>query len=232
MRVCVIIPARGGSKGIPRKNIKSLRGKPLIQYTLDAARACFTPEQITVSTDDIEIKKVVEELGQPVLALRPESLAQDDTPSAAVIAHELEQWKVMHGTYPQHTILLQVTSPFRNGNHLTEAWQLYLDSKEEMLVSVCASKQNPYYNIFEEQNGFLQKSKEGAYTRRQDCPPVWELNGAIYIFRTDRFLEVGIEGMKKIKYVMSEHDSLDIDSPLDWVIAEHLLNSAVQNPRD
>ena len=128
----------------------------------------------------------------------------------------------MHGTYPQHTILLQVTSPFRNGNHLAEALQLYLYSKEEMLVSVCASKQNPYYNLFEEQNGFLQKSKEGAYTRRQDCPPVWELNGAIYIFRTARFLEVGIEGMKKIKYEMSEVDSIDIDSQLDWMMAESL----------
>lgn len=223
MSVCVLIPARGGSKGIPRKNIKSLRGKPLIQYTLDAARACFTTEQIIISTDDIEIKKVVEELGQPIRSLRPVFLAQDNTPTSEVILYELEQWKLMHGEYPQHTILLQVTSPFRNGNHLAEAWQLYLDSKQEMLVSVCASKQNPYYNLFEEQNGFLQKSKEGSYTQRQDCPPVWELNGAIYIFRTDRFLEVGIEGMKKIKFAMSEEDSIDIDSPLDWMIAEILI---------
>jgi N-acylneuraminate cytidylyltransferase len=93
-----------------------------------------------------------------------------------------------------------------------------------MLVSVRASKQNPYYNLFEEQNGYLQKSKEGTFTRRQDCPPVWELNGAIYIFRTDRFLDVGMEGMHKIKYEMSEIDSIDIDSPLDWMIAESLIN--------
>ena len=223
MSVCVLIPARGGSKGIPGKNIKFLGGKPLIQYTLDAARACFTPEQIVVSTDDIEIKKVVEEIGQPIRALRPESLAQDETPTAAVIEYELEQWRLAHGSYPEHVVLLQATSPFRSGDHLGEAWERYRSSSADMLVSVCASKQNPYYNLFEEQNGYLQKSKEGAFTRRQDCPPVWELNGAIYIFRTDRFLEVGIEGMHKIKYEMTEHDSIDLDTPLDWIIAEHLL---------
>jgi CMP-N,N'-diacetyllegionaminic acid synthase len=224
MSVCVLIPARGGSKGIQGKNIKFLGGKPLIQYTLDAARACFTPEQIVVSTDDIEIKKVVEELGQPICALRPESLAQDDTPTAAVITYELEQWRLAHGSYPEHVVLLQATSPFRSGDHLGEAWERYRSNRADMLLSVCASKQNPYYNLFEEQNGYLQKSKEGAFTRRQDCPPVWELNGAIYIFRIDRFLELGIEEMDKIKYEMSEIDSIDIDSPLDWIIAECLIS--------
>jgi N-acylneuraminate cytidylyltransferase len=227
MSVFVLIPARGGSKGIPQKNIKSFRGKPLIQYTLDAARACFKPEQIVVSTDDSEIKNVVEGMGQPIRALRPVSLAQDDTPTAAVIAYELEQWRLIHGSYPEYVVLLQATSPFRNGQHLKEAWHLFQESKAEMLVSVCASKQNPYYNLFEEHNGFLKKSKEGTFTRRQDCPAVWELNGAIYIFRTDRFLEVGIEGMHKIKYEMSERDSVDIDSAMDWLIAEHLWNEEV-----
>jgi N-acylneuraminate cytidylyltransferase len=224
MSDCLLIPARGGSKGIPGKNIKFLGGKPLIQYTLDAARACFTPEQIVVSTDDSEIKNVVEKMGQPIRALRPESLAQDDTPTAAVITYELEQWRFAHGSYPEHVVLLQATSPFRSGDHLGEAWERYRSSRADMLVSVSASKQNPYYNLFEEQNGFLQKSKEGSYTRRQDCPPIWELTGAIYIFRTNRFLEVGIEGMKKIKYEMSEVDSIDIDSPLDWMIAESLIS--------
>jgi N-acylneuraminate cytidylyltransferase len=120
-------------------------------------------------------------------------------------------------------VLLQVTSPFRSGNHLGEAWERYRSNRADMLLSVCSSKQNPYYNLFEEQNGYLQKSKEGTFTRRQDCPAVWELNGAIYIFRTDRFLEVGMEGMHKIKYEMSEHDSIDLDTPLDWIVAEHLL---------
>jgi CMP-N,N'-diacetyllegionaminic acid synthase len=224
MSVCVLIPARGGSKGIPGKNIKFLGEKPLIQYTLDAAGACFTPEQIVVSTDDSEIKNVAEEMGQPIRALRPESLAQDDTPTAAVIEYELEQWRLAQGSYPEHVVLLQATSPFRSGDHLGEAWERYRSSRADMLVSVRASKQNPYYNLFEEQNGYLQKSKEGTFTRRQDCPPVWELNGAIYIFRTDRFLDVGMEGMHKIKYEMSEIDSIDIDSPLDWMIAECLIS--------
>lgn len=223
MSVCVLIPARGGSKGIPGKNIKLLRGKPLIQYTLEAALSCFTPEQIIVSTDDLQIKEVVERLGQPVSELRPSALAQDETSTAEVIRYELNKWKQRNHDYPDHVVLLQVTSPLRRSFHLEEAWQLYLESKQEMLVSVCASKQNPYFNLFEEQQGLLQKSKEGVYTRRQDCPPVWELNGAIYIFRTDRFLEVGIEGMNKIKYVMSEKDSIDIDSPLDWMIAENII---------
>jgi len=163
-------------------------------------------------------------MGQPIRALRPASLAQDETPTGAVIEYELEQWRLAHGSYPEHMVLLQVTSPFRSSDHLGEALERYRLSRADMLVSVCASKQNPYYNLFEEQNGYIQKSKEGSFTRRQDCPPVWELNGAIYIFRTDRFLELGIEGMNKIKYEMSEIDSIDIDSPLDWMIAESLIS--------
>ena len=224
MSVCVMIPARDGSQGIPGKNIKLLAGKPLIQYTIDAAIGNFSADEIIVSTDSEDIKMVVEELGISVPKLRPSHLAQNDTPTAAVIEYELKRYKEFNGTYPDHMILLQVTSPFRNAAHLKEAWANYQTNQSEMLVSVSASKQNPYYNLFEEEHGILKKSKSGNYTRRQDCPVVWELNGAIYIFRTDRFLEVGIEGMNKIKYEMSEQDSIDIDTPFDWEMAETLLN--------
>jgi len=224
MKVCVIIPARGGSKGIPNKNIKLLGGKPLIHYTLDAARNNFNMDQIVVSTDSQNIRTVVESYGQPIFSLRPSELSQDNSSSEDVINYELNQWKLRNGSYPDHVILLQVTSPLRNAAHLNEAWNEYCNLGEEMLVSVCASKCNPYYNLFEENDGYLRKSKEGDFTRRQDCPEIWELNGAIYIFQTHRFLEVGIEGMKKKKYEMDNLSSIDIDNMNDWMLAEILLN--------
>jgi CMP-N,N'-diacetyllegionaminic acid synthase len=224
MKTCVLIPARGGSKGIPKKNIKHLGGKPLIKYTLDVAQILFPIENIVVSTDDYEIKNCVEQLGYSVPYMRPTELAQDDTATAAVVQFELERWKIRFGEYPEHVILLQPTSPFRKVTHLEEAFQLYANlDYNDLVVSVSASKHNPYYTLFEEKSGLLVQSKKGDFTRRQDCPEVWELNGAIYIFRSQSFLENGFEGMNKVKYVMKEIDSLDLDTLLDWSFAEFLL---------
>lgn len=225
MRPLVVIPARGGSKGVPRKNIKLLGGKPLIQYTIEAARSVFDDALICVSTDDWEIKEVVENLGLQVPFLRPDHLASDTAGTYEVLVHAIEHYE-NNGYYPDTLILLQATSPFRTDKHLEEAMGLY-DSNCEMLVSVKETKSNPYYVLREENHeGWLVKSKESSFIRRQDCPKVYELNGAIYIMNVSALKQkVPHEFTKVCKYEMDEMSSHDIDSVLDWKLAEHIVNN-------
>lgn len=220
MKPLVVIPARGGSKGIPRKNIKSLGGKPLIQWTIDEAREVFSDEVICVSTDDIEIKEVVEHNGLKVPFLRPDELATDTAGTYEVLLHAVQFYEEK-GYIPDVLILLQPTSPFRTAEHIKEALTLYSDDIE-MLVSVKETKANPYYVLREEdEKGFLIKSKESDATRRQDVPKVWELNGAIYIINVNTLKEKHLSQFKKVKkYVMGETSSYDIDTMLDWKLAE------------
>lgn len=225
MNVMVVIPARGGSKGIPRKNCRLLAGKPLIQYSIEAAQNIFDNDQIVVSTDDLEIKACAEATGLLVPFLRPAELASDTAGSYEVLLHAVA-FEESRGKTPEVLVLLQPTSPFRTSQHIVEALKLYSE-EIDMVVSVVEAKANPYYNLFEDnQNGFLEKSKPGNFTRRQDCPKVWEYNGAIYVINVNSLKKQSLGAFKKvIKYEMDEKASHDLDTPLDWMIAETLLNT-------
>jgi CMP-N,N'-diacetyllegionaminic acid synthase len=220
MKPLIVIPARGGSKGIPGKNIKVLAGKPLIQYTIDAARTLFPDDIIIVSTDDFEIKNIVEQTGLKVPFLRPAELATDTAGTYEVLLHAL-QISEESNYFPDTLILLQPTSPFRNASHVKEALNLYKDDLD-MVVSVKETKSNPYYILFEEDDaGYLKKSKKGNFTRRQDCPKVWEFNGAIYIINVSALKQKPMAQFQKIKkYLMDEMSSIDIDHELDLKLAE------------
>ena len=224
MKPLIVIPARGGSKGVPRKNIKVLGDKPLIQYTIDAAKGVFDDEFICVSTDDFEIKSVVEQLGLKVPFLRPNELASDTAGTYEVLLHAISYYEAK-GYFPDTLILLQPTSPFRTSAHIKEALKLYHESID-MVVSVKETKANPYYILFEEdRNGYLKKTKEANFTRRQDCPKVWEYNGAIYIINVKALKEKTISQFTKVcKFEMDETSSHDIDTLLDWRIAEIIIN--------
>lgn len=220
--VLVVIPARGGSKGVPNKNIKLLNRKPLIHYTIEAAQEVFNDSQILVSTDDEKIKAVAEEKGLNVPFLRPNELATDHSSTHDVLLHAINYMEA-NNWFPKTLILLQPTSPFRTGKHISDAMELFNDNIDAV-VSVMETKSNPYYVLMEEDNqGFLEKSKKGDFTRRQDCPKVWELNGAIYITSIEKLKTTQISAMQKVKkYVMDEFNSHDIDTMLDWTIAETL----------
>lgn len=224
MRILTVIPARGGSKGVPGKNIKMLNGKPLIQYTIDAAKDIFLSEHICVSTDDFKIKEVVESLGTKVPFLRPDELATDTSGTYEVLLHAIDHYE-SNGYLPEVLVLLQATSPFRTSVHIREALERYDDSCE-MVVSVKETKANPYYVLREEdENGYLVPSKEGNFTRRQDCPKVYEVNGAIYIINVSVLKEKPLSEFKKVKkYIMSEVESHDIDTMIDWEFSEFLIN--------
>lgn len=227
-RPLVVIPARGGSKGIPGKNIKPLGGKPLIYYTLEAAREVFPEEQILVSTDSEEIKSCVEKTGLKVPFLRPAELAGDTVGTYEVLMHALA-FTERNGVEPDVLVLLQPTTPFRTATHIREALELF-DEETEMVVSVKETKANPYYVLREENpQGWLVKSKEGAFVRRQDCPKVYEVNGGIYIMRVNSLKKMPPGMFAKVrKYVMDEISSHDIDTLLDWEVGELIKSQLVK----
>lgn len=224
MRKLFLIPARGGSKGLPRKNILPLAGKPLIYYTLDAATQAAEEEDVVcVSTDDQEIIAEVERYGLNVPFVRPQELASDTASSHDVLKHAL-RWYAERNQNFDLIVLLQVTSPLRTAEHLKGALNLWTEGIE-MVVSVKETDANPYYVLFEEDtDGFLQRSKEGNFSRRQDCPTVYEYNGAIYVIDAKEILTRPLNKLKRIiKYVMPKEASVDIDTRIDLDLAEIIL---------
>lgn len=228
MKYLVVIPARGGSKGIPHKNIKPLGGKPLIYYSIDVARQFTTDENICVTTDDPEIISVVEQHDLKVPFVRPAELATDICGSSEVIQHAY-QFFAAKGIQYDAIVLLQPTSPFRKVEFVKEAVALY-DESIDMVTSVRPAACNPYYDGFEEnEDGLLQISKGyGTIARRQEAPKVWQQNGSIYVINPKSLIEKGMGGFTKIKkYAMPETYSVDLDTMLDWKMAELIIKEGI-----
>ena len=224
MKILTIIPARGGSKGIPRKNIKPLNGKPLIHYTIDVARAIVDDEDICVSTDDAEIISVVEHYGLKVPFVRPAQLATDTAGTYEVLLHALDFYEKRGKEYDV-VLLLQNTSPFRTAEQVEKALSLYRNDVD-MVVSVKECSANPYYCVFEENSeGYLHICKgDGNITRRQDAPKVYEYNGAIYAINPISLKKMPLNKFAhRVKFVMDEQSSLDLDTMADWHLAEVLM---------
>ena len=222
-RKLYLIPARGGSVGIPRKNIKPLAGKPLIHYTIELARAFAPDPDICVSTDDAEIRDVARQTGLPIPFMRPASLSGNQAGMRGVMLHALDYYAAQ-GIHYEQVVLLQPTSPLRRTCHLKTALSLW-HHELDMVVSVQQSKSNPYFNLYEENpDGYLERSKVADFPSRQQCPPVYAYNGAIYIIRAASIRQHAMYDFRFIrKYVMDAESSLDIDTPLDWELAEILI---------
>lgn len=225
--VLAIIPARGNSKGIPGKNIKLLGGKPLILWTIEAAKESKFIDRIIVSTDSEEIAGVAREYGAEVPFMRPSKLASDEASGADVILHAL-RWFEKNNINYNFFILLQPTSPLRNSEHIDRALDELIKKPEaQALVSVKIAEESPYWMKEIDGQGFLKNllSETKQYPNRQDLPKVYILNGAIYISKWDIFLEdKSFFKRKCLPYIMDEKSSLDLDTPLDWKLAEVLLN--------
>jgi len=224
MKPLFLIPARGGSKGIPGKNIKLLNNKPLINYSIDIARAFTSDENICVSTDDDKIIETVENYGLKVPFVRPDYLASDHASTPDVCLHAINFYRNLGRNYDV-LVLLQPTSPFRKISDVKRALDLY-NEQLDMVVSVKETSANPYYVLFEENaDGFLVKSKQGNFTTRQECPKVWEFNGAVYVINVKQLeKKLSFVSLSKIKKIeMDEYSSIDLDVPLDWMWAEFLI---------
>jgi CMP-N,N'-diacetyllegionaminic acid synthase len=225
MEILFLITARGGSKGLPGKNIKPLKGKPLLWYTIDFARQFTSDINICLTTDSDEIISVANEKGLKVPFKRPDFLGSDSASSYDVIMHALNYYKEK-GIFYKSIVLLQPTSPFRKKEFLDEMLAFYSESID-MVVSVKECHDNPYFSMFEDNEfGYLTKSKSGLFSRRQDAPKVYAYNGSIYLINVASLYMSNISDFKKIKkYVINDFFSLDIDNHLDWILAETLVDS-------
>lgn len=224
MKPLYLIPARGGSKGVPGKNIRPLGGIPLIEHTIRHALEVARPEDVVVSTDSEEIAEIARKAGATVPFIRPAHLATDTAGSREVMLHAVDFMNERGGDYDT-IVLLQPTSPLRDPGDIKRALDLYGDSTD-MVVSVNESSSNPYYNVFEtDEEGYLRISKgEGNYTRRQDAPKAWEFNGSIYVIRLSSLRDSLISKFKRILPLpVSRDTAVDIDSELDFLIAEFMI---------
>lgn len=223
-----LIPARGGSKGIPGKNIKPLAGVPLIGHTIRQALAIADAEDVVVSTDDPAIARVAVAEGASVPFMRAAELATDTASSRSVIIDALDRMEKI-GRHYDAVVLLQPTSPLRTPDDIRRAIDTFERSTErpDMAVTVCEARTNPYYSAFErDDEGYLRISKgDGRYTRRQDAPKVWEFNGAVYVIDAEAIRREEISRMRRTLPVeMPASRSIDLDTPADWARAE----SAIQ----
>lgn len=230
MKILYIIPARGGSKGIPHKNIKLLNGKPLIYYSIDVARQLTTDDHICVSTDDDEIIEVVENYGLKVPFIRPDYLATDTATTNDVLLHAINFYE-SRGDFYDVVVLLQPTSPLRNSIHVKEAIELYTNDID-MVVSVKESH-SPSVLCLENEYGYIEMCFNKTFQRRQELPLYYEYNGAIYIINNISLKKKGIAQFEKNrKYVMTDVTSIDIDTYLDWIIVENVLNNCIKKNSD
>jgi CMP-N,N'-diacetyllegionaminic acid synthase len=226
MKILYLIPARGGSKGLLKKNIKLLNDKPLLHYSIDFARKFTTDKNICLSTDDNGIIDCAKEINLEVNFIRPKHLASDTANTNDVINHAIKYYE-SKGIIYDLLILLQPTTPFRKKEHLVEmidSWKNNL----ELLVSVKEPHDSPYFNLFEENDkNELVKVKNSAISRRQDAPKVYSYNGSIYIFNIKSLKSKKINKFKKIKKYLMDNPiySVDIDNHFDWLIAETIINN-------
>lgn len=223
--ILAIIPARGGSKGLPGKNIKKLSGKPLIEYTIDAAKKSKHITRVVVSTDDKEIAKISMQCGAEIPCLRPKELSTDKATSVDAILHMLQYLKETEDYSPEYVILLQPTSPLRTNIHIDEAINKLINSDYDSLISVCEAEVNPYWtNVFQGDNlkYFIEDGKK--ITRRQDLPSVYRMNGAIYLIKAKSLKEYKTFEIDNMTgYIMDSESSVDIDTYIDFKIAELMM---------
>jgi len=219
-RILGLIPARGGSKGIPRKNIKLIADKPLIAWTIEAALHSSCLSAVMVSTEDEEIAEVARHLGAEVPFLRPPALSQDTTPGVDPVLHMLEHMPGFDGV-----LVLQPTSPLRSTEDIDKCIGLAEDSQAYSVVSVSEPEKHPYwmYRLGSDRRLHALIEAPPAF-RRQELPLIYALNGALYYARTDWLLQHRtFVTPETVAYVMPQERSVDIDTPIDWKLAELLL---------
>lgn len=221
-----LVPARGGSKGVPGKNTRLLAGRPLLEYTARAALASGVLRRVVLSTDSIEIADCGRAAGLDVPFMRPAALAQDDTPMHAVIEHALDELR-RQGSEPAAVVLLQPTSPLRTPAHIRAAVEMLARTGADSVVTVVAVPPHlsPDYVMRIEEGRLRPFLSDGArVARRQDARPAYYRDGTIYAFRTDALRRVGtLYGEDCRPLLLDAAESLSIDTAADWDAAERAL---------
>ncbi len=223
-KVLAIIPARGGSKGIPKKNIKAVSGKPLINYTIEAAKECKYIDKVIVSTDDKEIAEVSMRAGAIVPFLRPDELATDEAKTIDVVLHAVEFYERKAERY-DIIVLLQPTSPLRTGEDIQKALEYFIRKGEKSVVSISEVDDHPLLiRQFGEDSELVKLLDEDSTVRRQDMKKYYRINGAIYINSMSELNENTSFNDNMMGYVLAKEHSIDVDNPEDLVMAEYFLS--------
>jgi CMP-N,N'-diacetyllegionaminic acid synthase len=232
MKIMAFIPARGGSKGIPRKNLVPLAGKPLIQYTIEAARSSQRHPDLFISSDDLEIIRFCRSLGVVVEYQRPPELAGDEAVIADAVIHALEWLREKKQPWPQAILLLQPTSPLRSVRDIDQAIDLFNAASADSLISVHRMLEHPYKCLELEEDGWRLLARPARrMTRRQEYDDkYYVINGAIYLTRTEFLLKerTFVPEGKSLLYVMDPARGVDIDTFQDLQRAEFFLVQAMK----
>lgn len=231
MKILGLIPARVGSKGIPRKNIKLLGGKPLINYSIELALNCKILDKVVVSTDDEEIAKISRIAGADIPFIRPKSLAEDTTPTLPVIQHALHFFN-KKGAYYDVVCLLQPTVPFRSLKFLTKAINIFIEKKADTLISVkkIPHQYNPHWAFESDSENWLRISTgdKEIISRRQDLPNSYYRDGSIYLIKSNIILEENTMYGDKITFCESSGEAdINIDTVEDWKKAEGYITGLI-----
>lgn len=223
-----IIPARGGSKGIKDKNIRLLNGKPLIQYSIEAARGSSQLDDFFVSTDSEKIKSIAEGAGASVPFLRPSRYATEEATTVSAVFHAVEWYEHTHNLRVNLIVLLQPTTPLRTAEDIDQALSLFQERRaaESLISCYEASHVHPSIMYTLDNDRFVPLLRQAGPQRRQDFPPVYVRNGAIYIVRRDYFVRnKRLISDTPLGYIMPRARSVNIDEEIDLITAEAIMRS-------
>lgn len=221
-KIIAVIPARSGSKGLKDKNIKKLNGKPLIAYTIDAAKNANIFDKIIVSTDSEKYAEISREYGAQVPFLRSGKNSSDGANSWDVVKEVLMKLDEKYDII----VLLQPTSPLRTSENILESLKLFFKKNADTVASVCETEHPSFWcNTLDETLSAKDFIKKEYQRRRQDLPKTYTFNGAIYVIKTSLIFNADFCGQNSYVYIMDKNNSIDIDNELDFLIAETLLKN-------
>jgi len=225
--ILALIPARGGSKGIPEKNTRDLAGKPLIAWTIETALNSNVCSKIVVTTENQKIIAIAQDWGAEVPFIRPEHLSGDEATSISVVQHAIEYFLTIGFDKSDYILLLQPTSPLRATEDIKNAVDIAQSKQADAVVSVTDAPSHPYLTKKINPTGMLQSFFDEKFDniRRQDLPPAYALNGAIYLNRISSLIEekTFLPENKTYAYIMPPERSIDIDTPWDLRLAELII---------
>jgi CMP-N,N'-diacetyllegionaminic acid synthase len=228
-KILAIIPARSGSKGLKNKNIKKINGKPMINYTVEAALKSEIFSNVIVSTDSQEYAEIAKKDGAEVPFVRPKKISTDEATTTDVILHAISEMEKRNGRY-DYFMLLQPTSPLRTAKNIKQAYSLLKEKNANAVVSVCETEHNPLWsNTLDESlslDNFINKRQD---KRRQELPTYYRLNGAIYLAKVSYYMKHNnFYFNRSCAYIMNKRESIDVDDMIDFRLAEILMNKNLE----
>ena len=222
-----VVPARGGSKGVPGKNIRPVLGKPLIAYAIECGLESPSVDHLIVTTDSPQIASIAREYGADVPFMRPAELSADTTPMLPVLLHAITEAEGHYNEKVDAIVLLDPTGPLRAVDDVEQCIKLLRDSSCDAVVSGNTAHRNPYFNMAVQNNGYVRLMAQASEPvgRRQDCPVVYDLNTVVWVYSRRAIMEERARIPERtLLYLVSPERAIDIDTDLDFEILEFLMS--------